>query len=1112
MTLSVPRVRHYLKNFELEKLFVEELGWDRHSAGFDVPVDGISFTLQAVAQKRGVQIFECRSDGEGKIPDHNLRRRIEKQITKCAYEHLIIFTDSARTTQIWQWVARAPGQPTAYREHSYHPQHQSGDALIQKLSAIMIPLDEEEAIDLTGTVHKLRDAFDRDRVVKRFYDHFEREHGHFLEFIQGITDQADKEWYASLMLNRLMFVYFIQKKGFLDGDLNYLKNRLKAVQERKGKGKFLTFYRYFLLVLFHEGFSKQPQQRQLDRDLRELLGDVPYLNGGLFEVHELEEKHPKLDIPDEAFENLFAFFDGWDWTLDSRPLHNDKEINPDVLGYIFEKYINQKEMGAYYTKEDITEYISKNTIVPYLFDAAKKKCAVAFELGSAVWRLLEEDADRYIYPAMRKGVIDEQGETIPLPDEIEKGVKSISQRDGWNRPADPDYALPTETWREHVCRRQRCLEIREKLRNGEIHEINDFITYNINIRQFAEDVIAGSEGPELLRALYEAISTVTVLDPTCGSGAFLFAALNILEPLYNACLDRMHAFIEDLERSGEPHSPRKFEDFRKVLGEIDRHPNRAYFILKSIIVNNLYGVDIMEEAVEICKLRLFLKLVAQVDKTKDLEPLPDVDFNIRPGNTLVGFVSREEIRKAAEKETSGQGKLVFGQTEKALQRIEEEAEVVERAYQKFHEMQTEYAMDAQDFSDQKQTLREKLKRLANELNLYLAKEYGIDPSRSRDFNRWQTTHFPFHSFAEFYAITVAGGFDVIIGNPPYVEYKDVKDIYTVKNLESIPCGDLYAFVVERAYFLLKEKGRIGLIVPISIFGTDGFETLQNISQRKLDQMWVSFFANRPSQLFEGAQKRLTILLGRRLVSKNPMIFTTRYFRWFKEERCSLFPGRIRYAQRKKSFSVLPASLEKIGSDIEVTAFDRILRIRETLAEAVIQGKQNRVYYTRKFGYFLAFLNFVPEIIEIKTGQKVPPSELKELCLQTSTSVYVTTALLSSSTFFWFWNVLSDCRNVNRRDLLAFRINPERVTMQLRDQLSALGQLYLDTLKSTSDTMIKSGLRIETFQYASCKPVLDQIDKLLSAFYGFTDEELDFIINYDIKYRMGTSDTEDDDGA
>ena len=135
--------------------------------------------------------------------------------------------------------------------------------------------------------------------------------------------------------------------------------------------------------------------------------------------------------------------------------------------------------------------------------------------------------------------------------------------------------------------------------------------------------------------------------------------------------------------------PQKFADFRRTLAEIDKHPNRRYFILKSIIVNNLYGVDIMEEAVEICKLRLFLKLVAQVDRVKDLEPLPDIDFNIRPGNTLVGFVSVDEIDALQRATLSGQGQLVFGETEKAIRRIEEEAEIVERAFQKFHEMQTD---------------------------------------------------------------------------------------------------------------------------------------------------------------------------------------------------------------------------------------------------------------------------------------------------------------------------------------------------------------------------------------------------------------------------------------
>src|SRR5262249_9235884 len=215
---------------------------------------------------------------------------------------------------------------------------------------------------------------------------FKKEHEAFLKFIKGVKSQADAEWYASLMLNRLMFVYFIQKKGFLASDHDYLRNRMQTLQERKGKDKFLSFYRHFLLRLFHEGLGQQSRSAELDA----LLGKVPYLNGGLFDVHQLESENPNIEIPDKAFEKIFDFFDAYRWHLDERPLRADNEINPDVLGYIFEKYINQKQMGAYYTKEDITEYIGKNTIIPFLFDAAEKKCAIAFKPGSAVWRLLSE--------------------------------------------------------------------------------------------------------------------------------------------------------------------------------------------------------------------------------------------------------------------------------------------------------------------------------------------------------------------------------------------------------------------------------------------------------------------------------------------------------------------------------------------------------------------------------------------------------------------------------------------------------------------------------------------------------------------------------------------------
>lgn len=604
MSLNLDRVRQCVQDFDFRSLFVQELGWDKHPSSLPVAVDGKTYTLRPVAEKRGFQVFECPANADGAIPDHATRAKIERQAAKSAHEHIIIYTDAVKTAQKWQWVRREMGRPLARREYDFFKGHK-GELLAQKLQYLAVDLAEEERLTLVDVTRRARQAFDVDRVTKRFYDRFKTEHEAFLKFIKGIAAVADAEWYASLMLNRLMFIYFIQKKGFLDGDHDYLRNRLRRIQEERGKDKFLTFYRYFLLRLFHEGLGQPPAQRK--KDLDKLLGKVPYLNGGLFDVHDLERAYPDIKIDDAAFERLFDFFDAFQWHLDERPLRADNEINPDVLGYIFEKYINQKQMGAYYTKEDITGYIARNTIIPCLFNAAEKKCAIAFKPDAATWRLLRDDPNRYIYPAVGHSVFCDANQKPPrplpapnpLPPAVAEGVNDVSKRKGWNITATPEYGLPTETWREVVARRQRCEELQRKLKAGEIHDITDLITYNLDIAQFAQDVIQNSEGPELLRAFYHAIEKVSVLDPTCGSGAFLFAALNLLEPLYEACLDRMQGLLEDLKRNGAKHHPEKYSDFRKILEEVERHPNRRYFILKSIIVGNLYGVDIMAALSEV---------------------------------------------------------------------------------------------------------------------------------------------------------------------------------------------------------------------------------------------------------------------------------------------------------------------------------------------------------------------------------------------------------------------------------------------------------------------------------------------------------------------------------
>ena len=166
MPIDFTRVRQHLKTFSFTDLFVEELGWDRHKAlPLEVAVDGTVYALHALAEKRGMVAYQCDADSHGVIPDYATRRKIEKQAAKSAHEHLIIYLDAAKTTQVWQWVKREPGKPAACREHPFH-QNQSGEALIQKLQAIAFDLAEEDDLTIVHVTGRAKQAFDVDRVTK----------------------------------------------------------------------------------------------------------------------------------------------------------------------------------------------------------------------------------------------------------------------------------------------------------------------------------------------------------------------------------------------------------------------------------------------------------------------------------------------------------------------------------------------------------------------------------------------------------------------------------------------------------------------------------------------------------------------------------------------------------------------------------------------------------------------------------------------------------------------------------------------------------------------------------------------------------------------------------
>jgi hypothetical protein len=1106
MPFDFQRARPLLQSGNLTKLFVDELGWEHGRQKLTLRAGETDFAFTAVAEKRGFTAWLC-AGADGRLPDHTTRLKLDRALTQTSFEHLIVFATGDFAEQSWTWVRREPGRPLSARKHDFN-RAQPGDSLLQKLQILFVSLEEEEkgGLSTITMAGRARAAFDIERVTKAFYRDFDTHRKAFLKFIEGIGEVADAEWYASVMLNRLMFVYFIQRKGFLDGDSAYLRHRLHRCQQENGKDKFYTFYRYFLLRLFHEGFGKRRKDRA--PDFEKLLGNIPYLNGGLFDMHELEKPDrygQDIHIPDKAFERVFDYFDQYQWHLDERPLRADNEINPDVLGYIFEKYINQKQMGAYYTKEDITEYISKNTVLPFLFDAARAKCKVAFENpnGSTLWDLLRENPNRYIYPAVRHGV-DKK-----LPLEIAAGLDTtksdlIERRKGWNKPAPGEYALPTEIWREVVARRERCEEVRKKLAAGEVREVNDFITLNLDLRQFAQDAVQNCEGPDLLMALWQAITTITVLDPTGGSGAFIFAALNILEPLYEGCLDRMEAFLAEWGENGRKTHPNYHKKFTELLARVDMHPNRRYFVLKSIILNNLYAVDIMEEAVEICKLRLFLKLAAQVEPNMardnlGIEPLPDIDFNIRVGNSLVGYATTDEVRRCMKELGGGQMKLMDEEELGGFARFNTRCADVEQAFAKFRQLQTEG--DGSVPTADKLELQKRLKALEGELNRHLAGEYGVKVGDKVDYAKWLNSHQPFHWFIQFYGILNRGGFDVIVGNPPYVEYVKVKSDYCV--LESVysclPCGNLYALVIERCCGMVSKGARVGMIVQLSAICTDRMQPLQASYLCHASQVWASCYDDRPGKLFDGLEHiRATVLLSKHIASKTPQVCTTNLLRWYSEHRDGLFP-LLRYGI--VSSVCIPGSFPKMGEPDLRSIVAKTRATQRTLEWVHRLGSADAVYYYRSPLYWIRSMDFLPHFDSGAAARSV--HHFKDFGLSEKRFGPVVGCIVNSTLFYIWFIAYGNGRNVAVRDITTF---PAPTSLFSDDNLTAFhnvfSRLMADYRKNSVVRKRNDGVEFQEFYPSKSKPILDEIDRLLAQHYGFTDEELDFILNYDIKYRLG----------
>jgi Eco57I restriction-modification methylase len=1077
---SASRLSALLRNKTFVSLFIEELGWDRmRTPPTPIEVETHTLILNGIAEKRGFSVLEVHVPKEANIEDKKFRALVEREALKLFHEHILILIDEKNSSQCWMWTKRETGKSPKIREVVFKI-GSSNQALYEKLKSIAISFEEEQDLTIGHVRRKVQQNFDVEKVTKKFYDRFQTEHKTFLSFIKGVSKDVDREWYCSLMLNRLMFVYFIQKRGFLDGDVNYLRARLARVKEIQGKDKFFSFYKHFLIRLFHEGLGSRKRTSELEF----LIGKVPYLNGGLFDIHEIEKSYNSISIEDKAFEKVLDFFDTYTWHLDDRPLSSEMDINPDVIGYIFEKYINQKATGAYYTKEDVTNYISSTTIVPKIIERIYSMYPKAFEKKGDLGSVSAQDLHKYLPAGLMYGG--------------QSKVPKEEQRSGLSAVASSEAGLKRETQFEAFVRTSNRNAILRKTADFNIKNPTESITLNVDLSTILEDVIKNSEDSDFIYAVVRSIQSILVIDPACGSGAFLFAALNCLYRIYKAAIDRLYEISSRNSLNEVSKS-----DVITLLDQIRSYPSKNYYLLKNIILRNLYGVDIMKEAVEICKLRLFLRIVAELKQGESIEPLPDIDFNIRHGNSLFGFFDADSARRLLTEDLSGQQRIDRQSEGKRAEQIIEQAEIAGRAFNMFRLMQVQNNIPESEFTNAKYELRKRLDDLRTEADMLLFSYFQSKQKMS--FEEWRDQTAPFHWFIEYFEIMSSGGFSAVIGNPPYIEISKLKNRYPLSEFRTRECGNLYAPFIERGLEIAEPNGMFGFIVPVSLVCTDRMQEARQLLLQ--GESWISSYDIRPSCLFSGVAQRTTIVCLKKGQNLG-LVHMAGYRRWFGDERSNLFGTNI-YGVNT-TVHAEGHYLLKASNEIERSILQKIAG---PSFETIMSDRGRPIYVHRIVRYFIKALSFVPRFVAAD-GTAGKSEDYKEFKFPNEHRDFAV-CLLNSSLFYWFWRLAGDGFHCGYGDVKRMPFKAVEDGRTRRTFTSLHEQLMKDLRKKSIIKAIKTKkgkIEYQEFYIGESMSVIHKIDEAIASHYDFTEQERLYIKNYDLKYRLGDENEQPEEAA
>ncbi len=634
----------------------------------------------------------------------------------------------------------------------------------------------------------LEAAFRIEKVTKEFFEQYRELYLKVKDALDALVAK-DKEIradfeskgvdtvdFAKKLLGQIVFLYFLQKKGWFGvkrkaawgtGSKAFLRELFLG-----NHGKFNNFFNDILEPLFYNTLAVERSENYADRfDCK-----IPFLNGGLFDpLNNYDWVDTDILLSNELFSNdektkqgdtgtgILDVFDRYNFTVkEDEPLEKEVAVDPEMLGKVFENLLevkDRKSKGTYYTPREIVHYMCQESLINHL----------ATELESNVPR---EDIETLI----------KHGETAQENDTL---VNERGEERGRYK-----YKLPE------------------------------------SIRDNAE-------------AIDQKLADIKVCDPAVGSGAFLVGMMS------------------EIVRT------------RMVLTQFLGNGERtAYDLKRHAIQNSLYGVDIDLGAVEIAKLRLWLSLIVDEDDYKQIKPLPNLDYKIMQGNSLLEdyegikliderfFEKQEEkaiVRQRLERDQSKiqreyiqlntdrkLTKVRKAEFEKRLKEIDKALKELDKPWSNGQDELGLYGkseilskadklleLHEQFFSAHNKRLKDQLKRQIDVLTWDLIEttlKEQRESEKLKDVRRFQQTNTrPFFlwrlNFAEVFSAN--DGFDVVIANPPYVNAMEMKRSYQASilrgyraNYESaVGALDIYILFFEQGIRILASRGMLAFITP-----------------------------------------------------------------------------------------------------------------------------------------------------------------------------------------------------------------------------------------------------------------------------------------------------------